>query len=117
MFGQYLCRNFLTGTAMRWKMLLTIGAVLAVLATCDKNDPGYSEATITGTDMRECMCCGGWYIVIDGSTYRFYTLPAGSDLDLSKARLPLKVFVKWQKSSHPCLGDEITINEISTKAP
>ncbi len=98
-------------------MLLMVGTFLAVLATCDKNDLGYSDATITGSDMRECMCCGGWYIEIDGSTYRFNTLPPGSGVDLNTSKLPLKVMVKWQKSPQPCLGDEIIINEISTKAP
>jgi hypothetical protein len=67
---------------------------------------------ITGYDLRECACCGGWFIRISDTTYRFYDLPKENNIDFEKDTLPLKVKLDWKKSSSPCLGDEIILIRI-----
>jgi len=38
--------------------------------SCDKEEYDYT-ATITGTDIAMCACCGSYFIEIDGIQYRF----------------------------------------------
>ena len=72
-----------------------------------------SKGTITGPDLRECACCGGWFITIDSMEYLFYTLPPGSNLDLTNETFPLKVQLNWHKPDHPCLSDLIEVDAIA----
>ncbi|MDN5213372.1 hypothetical protein QQ020_14980 [Fulvivirgaceae bacterium BMA12] len=69
------------------------------------------EATVIGQDLSLCMCCGGWFIDIDGERLRFDEVPAGN-IDLSKETLPLKVRVKWQQDPDQCFGNEILIQKM-----
>ena len=70
---------------------------------------------ITGPDLRECMCCGGWYIEINHNTFRFSDLPANSNLDLWNENLPIYVELTWKKNENGCLGDEIFIEYLKKK--
>ncbi|MFC2131888.1 hypothetical protein ACFLSQ_10680 [Bacteroidota bacterium] len=94
---------------------------LLIILSCSSddnttNDSQYnSDGIITGLDMRECACCGGWFIDIADSTYRFYEIPEGSNIDLFNATLPMNVYLDWHKSENPCLGDEIIVERISKK--
>ena len=67
-------------------LLLTFFVIIFPACTQDKStdaeDKFQSDGIITGEDYRECMCCGGWFIVIADSTYRFDQLPDGSNIDL-----------------------------------
>lgn len=78
----------------------------------DNNEYYRYNGIITGYDLMECACCGGWFIKISDSTYRFFDLPEGNNIDFEKDTLPLKVKLDWKKSSSPCLGDEIIIIRI-----
>ncbi len=64
----------------------------------DDNSPDFeSIGLITSLDYRECLCCGGYFIEIDHSTYLFNPgeLPS-NDLDLSEDNLPLTVKLNWE---------------------
>lgn len=74
-----------------------------------------SDGTITGYDMRECACCGGWFIVIGDTTYRFYELPKGSNIFFELETYPIEVKLDWKKSPTPCMGDEIVVERIKKK--
>lgn len=80
-----------------------------------KQDTAFQKATITGPDLRMCACCGGWFITIGEKPYRFYKLPAGSQLNLKNAEFPLKVDVAWEKNKKGCKGDEIFIEKIKKR--
>lgn len=69
-------------------------------------------ASLRDFDDRECVCCGGYYIVIDDSTYRFYEVPENSNLDLQNAKFPLYVRLDWNEDPNACLGDEIIVTRI-----
>lgn len=71
-----------------------------------------SIGIITGYDLRECACCGGWFIAISDSIYRFYELPKENNIDFEKDTLPMKVKLDWKKSPSLCIGDEIIVIRI-----
>ncbi len=99
-------------------LILTIVMLLASCITDDPGNPGReykSSGSITGYDMRECACCGGWFINIGGERYRFQSLPAGSSLILDHAQFPIEVLLDWEKVEKPCLGDEINVIRIKKK--
>ncbi len=99
--------------------------VLALLCLCagscsnsqDPNPALKNRGLITGPDYRKCAhpCCGGWFIEIDGNRYRFFDLPAGSDVRLSETDFPIPVRLSWSRSteSHTCYGDVIVIHAIA----
>ncbi|QQS37905.1 MAG: hypothetical protein IPM56_08195 [Ignavibacteriales bacterium] len=100
------------------KRIIFISAVLFALSiNCSDTEDSKqtSEAVITAVDTRECSCCGGFFIVIDNSTYRFYSAPAGSNVDLSNPVFPINVLVEWRKSANQCLGDEIEVFKLSMR--
>ncbi|MGB0931085.1 MAG: hypothetical protein ACPGVB_09935 [Chitinophagales bacterium] len=81
------------------------------LLTCEKeslNDVG----VITSFDSRECGCCGGWFIEIDGETHRFFELPKNSGLDLENEALPIDVKLNWEKEDDSCMGDLILVSKM-----
>jgi hypothetical protein len=71
-----------------------------------------SDGIITGYDLRECVCCGGWFIDIADSTYRFYEVPKDSYIFFEVETYPIKVKLDWKKSPTPCMGDEIIVERI-----
>ena len=63
--------------------------------SCEKEDSYKSMGIITGYDMRACICCGGYFIEIDDSTYNFDTLPASSAINLETETFPINVNLDW----------------------
>lgn len=90
-------------------LLITCFLAGTMLSGCTKDSHGLQEGVITGPDLRECACCGGWYIRIGGSEYRFYQVPDESNLDLTHETFPLRVELRWTKDPQACTGDEILI--------
>lgn len=90
-------------TVFKWVVLLML-----VFAGCQKPASGdyQSLGIITGVDARACACCGGWYILIDNTTYEFETLPAGAGIDIMNATFPLAVKLNWQLSPKPACPDK-----------
>jgi hypothetical protein len=102
--------------ALKINLLFFALGFLALNFSCKKADPGnndaMSEGIITGPDLRYCMNCGGYFITIDGSKYRFYELPKGSDIDLNNAKYPINVDLRWTKNSGYESSGLITIQNI-----
>ncbi len=74
-----------------------------------------SDGTISGYDTRECSCCGGFFIEIENVTYRFYDVPANSNLNLENPSFPIYVKLDWTKDVNACLGDEIIVLRIEER--
>jgi hypothetical protein len=90
--------------------------ILAIVFSCSLDEQDYmSNGTITGWDLRDCMCCGGYFIDIDKVTYRFSDLPAGSSISLVNPTFPINVKLDWAKIPNSCLGDEIKVLRIEKR--
>jgi hypothetical protein len=106
---------------MKFKFLLGICLTILGFVYCQKENSNVykSTGTITGPDMRMCPspCCGGWFIIIDGLTYEFDTLPVNSDISLGKETFPLAVKLDWELSGGiiECPNKRITVQRIKKK--
>jgi hypothetical protein len=96
------------------KICVALVLLLFVLS-CSTSDDYESNGVITGFDNRECSCCGGYFIEIQDSTFRFYNLPNGSKLNLDNPIFPIYVKLDWQKDPDACLGDEIIVQRIEER--
>jgi hypothetical protein len=96
------------------KLIAAILLLAPGLTFCQRETDNFkSRGTITGPDVRDCACCGGWYIKIDTSQYEFDTLPAGTNVDLQKDIFPIHVKLDWQLSAQlPCPDKRIIITRI-----
>ena len=99
---------------MRIKTVAGILLIFISLTLCQKGkDNPESKGIITGPDLRDCACCGGWYITIDTTAYEFDSLPVNSKIDLGKETFPIHVKLDWQLSERlPCPVKWITISWI-----
>jgi hypothetical protein len=89
---------------------------LITIASCSTEDDLFrSTGKITGIDVRECSCCGGFYIEIDNTTFRFYDLPKNSRLNLDNPTFPIYVKLDWTNDANACLGDEIIVSRIEKR--
>lgn len=98
---------------MKIRFALIISVVF-VLINCQKeeNNDYHSNGKIIGPDMRMCICCGGWQIVIDNTTYNFDSIPGKSDINLQKETFPLFVKLDWQLAGTTGCPGWITIQRI-----
>lgn len=71
-----------------------------------------SNGVITGYDFRECMCCGGMFIEINDSTYRFWEFPKESNINQNNIEFPLNVSLDWSKKDSACMPDLIDVIRI-----
>lgn len=94
------------------KSILLIVILFLSLSACRKDVDCMDSGTITGTDPRDCMCCGGWFIEIKDTLRRFDQVPADCTIDFNTVAYPLKVRVDWKKKEQLCLGDEIVISKL-----
>jgi hypothetical protein len=93
------------------KKIMVVLASVMLFISCNKDTCQYKDTgEITGADLSSCPCCGGWYIKIKETNYRFDQLPAGSDINLQTAKFPIKVKVDW--STIYCNNMRITICKI-----
>jgi hypothetical protein len=98
------------------KKIFYIIILLLGFMNCSMQEHEYeSEGIITGIDDRECSCCGGYFIEISDSTYRFDTIPPGSNLKLQNADFPISVKLDWHEDPNACLGDEIIVERIEAQ--
>ena len=95
------------------KLILAFGVLLLTFSSCTKDYKYQSEGIITGQDGRYCACCGGWFIEIEETTYRFYELPINSGIKLDKDNFPIQVQLNWDLKDNACMGDEIIVSGIS----
>ena len=98
-------------------MLRMIAAFIFILifsVSCSMEEDSYkSTGIITGYDMSECACCGGYFIDIERNTYRFYNIPPNSNLSLDNPVFPIYVNLDWNPDPNACLGDEIIVTRIT----
>ena len=90
-------KRFKVSDLNRISFFIGITIVLICCKTDIYND-FKSKGKITGPDLRMCICCGGWQIVIDGETYNFESLPGTSDINLQKETFPVLVKLDWHLS-------------------
>ena len=83
-----------------------------MLVSCLKDNDFGQSGVITGFDYRKCYCCGGWFININDSTYRFFELPDQNNIDLENASFPVEVILTWKTDPNACMRDEIIITRI-----
>lgn len=87
--------------------------LLLTFFSCSMQEDEYrSNGVITGIDTSECPCCGGYFIEINKTTYRFFTVPQNSELDLTNREFPVYVKLDWNPDPNACLGDEIIVTRI-----
>jgi len=87
--------------------------LIILLPGCTREQSDYqSEGTITGYDYRMCMCCGGWFVEIDDSTWRFDQVPEGFTINLDSITFPFPIYLDWEKKDPSCLGDEIVVKRM-----
>ena len=114
-----MCSNIFTinkfGDVMKKIIFAGIFLILIILSCTTIENDNLDDGIIKGVDVRECSCCGGYFIEIKDSTYRFYTLPAGSEVKLENPVFPIYVKLEWAKADTVCLGDEIKVLRIKLR--
>jgi len=105
------------------KKILCVLVFFALLCTaCKENEQPYrymSEGIITGPDTRRCVfpCCGGYFIEIEGATYRITSGVSLNDLDLANVNFPLPVYLDWgiANDNFGCITDRIFVCAIEAQ--
>ncbi len=77
------------------KTIFSILVFIGIFISCEKKDNYLSTGVITGPDIRECICCGGYFIEIEDTTYNFDALPMSSQIDLATDTFPINVNLDW----------------------
>jgi len=91
------------------KIFLLLTATFFLSQGCSKEEKmnaNSSDAVITGFDLSECGCCGGYIVnIINNPPYSndflARELPAGSDI-YSGADFPIYVKIEWQADTTEC---------------
>jgi hypothetical protein len=97
-------------------IIFTSVFIILIISSCSTDENEFmSNGIISGIDFRKCSCCGGYFIDINDSTYRFYTLPTGSEVTLENPVFPIYVKLDWAKADAVCLGDEIKVLNIKLR--
>ena len=100
---------------MKSKLILVLIIFTTMIFSCEKAKYE-SKATITGPDLAMCACCGGYFIEIEGTKYRFEKseLPAGFTFEDNQ--LPLEVELNWKLKTSQCTNFYwIAISKIKIK--
>ncbi|MBC8343337.1 MAG: hypothetical protein ISR55_05800 [Bacteroidetes bacterium] len=85
---------------------------ILIAVSCSKDKPVVFDGVISGPDMRKSVCCGGWFIEVEGETFRFLAVPDDCNIDLNQESFPLQVGVNWIKEAESCPGDEINLTRL-----
>ena len=100
---------------MKKILFLTFTLLTLSFISCDKDNKDKTDEVngkITGQDFRKCSCCGGYFIEIKDSTYRFDSIPSNSGINLNIDTFPIFVNVAFHKKYPQCIGDEIIIDRM-----
>ncbi len=98
------------------KTFLFFIVLMVGVISCSAQDSLKSNGVITGYDLRECACCGGYFIEIDSTKYRFDQLPDSTEFVIpNNPEFPINVTLDWYPDSSACLGDEIIVTAIKEK--
>ncbi len=91
------------------KNLFVLTALLFIGINCSKKEslsPDASDAVITGFDLTECGCCGGFIVNIVNTppystSFLAKELPSGSNIN-SNSDFPVYVKIEWQADTTEC---------------
>ncbi len=97
------------------KKTILLMAISVALLACRKNDGYESRGTIMGFDYRKCMCCSGWFVIIEKDTLRFQQLPEGSTLNLTDTVFPVEVNLDWHFPDPQCMPDLIIVERMELR--
>ena len=99
------------------KYLFTLVLTSFMLYSCGEEEKYVDQGTVIGIDSIDCLCCGGWHIIIGNGLYRFYNLPSEKDIDLATDTIyPYDVELDWSESKNGCAeANEIIISRIRKK--
>ena len=117
--GRKSCRKINTSFIksqknMKTRFIILIFSALLVLS-CEK-DTYQSTGTITGPDLRMCVCCGGYFLDMDGTLYLFEQSELPDGFTFTDDELPLKVELNWKPKTGGCSGfNRIVISKIKVK--
>jgi len=87
-------------------------------SSCDDGASTVITGQIVGKDTAACTCCGGYLVLIDNFTYRFFDadLPDGTTFLDGTNTYPIDVEIEFENQSNLCNGiDRISISEITEK--
>lgn len=84
------------------KIKLILFLILATMIISCEKTKYESTATITGADLTLCACCGGYFIDIDGTLYRFEKTELPSGFTFIDSQLPMKVELNWEPKMQSC---------------
>ena len=96
-------------------ILISSMILVFIMTSCEKNQGFMSQGIITKPDFRKCMCCGGFFIDIEDSVYRFDQWPDDFTFNWETDTFPIEVYLNWQIDSILCLGDEILVSRMRRK--
>ncbi len=84
---------------MNYKIIFSLIFLFAgIFYSCTEDEnASKSSASITGPDLRQCICCGGYLIEIGDSIYNFESLPAAANIDLTTATFPIAAELDWTR--------------------
>jgi hypothetical protein len=91
------------------KIAVSLVFVILLAGACRHEAETMDRGIVTGYDPRDCMCCGGWFITISDSVWRFDQVPADCTIDFNTVAYPVAVRLEWKKKDTVCLGDEIRV--------
>jgi len=77
------------------RTIFSFVVLAGMIASCENEDSFQSAGVITGPDIRECICCGGYFVEIEDTTYSFDVLPSSSKIDLTTDTFPINVNLDW----------------------
>jgi hypothetical protein len=99
---------------MKFRIVLLLFAMLTVFG-CEKTEYK-NTGTIIGADMTLCACCGGYFIDIEGTQYRFQKEELPGNFNFNDNQLPLSVELNWERKTETCVDFRwIAISEIRNK--
>lgn len=86
---------------MKRSLLLLLIFFTGLMISCEKTKYE-NTATITGADLAMCACCGGYFIDIEGTQYRFEKTELPANFTFSDSQLPMKVELDWESKALSC---------------
>jgi hypothetical protein len=99
---------------MKTLAILVFTFLAISFSSCD-DDTTIITGQIIGRDTAACTCCGGYLILINNATYRFFDadLPAGTTFLNGVNSFPVDVEIEFENQSNLCNGiDRISISSI-----
>ncbi|MEI6061308.1 MAG: hypothetical protein WCR72_11410 [Bacteroidota bacterium] len=90
--------------------------ITSLLICCCEKDAYRSTGTITAQDNGMCPCCGGYFIEIEGTDYRFEKGSLPGNFTFEDSQMPVVVELNWGLKSGFCIGyNWIDISKIRKK--